>query len=150
MTMIEPNFFERHKKACIAAAIVILFFGTLAALWSWKGSPFVPEDSQEYKTLQGENNQLREENKGLRAETDAIKKERDGYQADLVKAGKLTADGIEKQKEATDNYAKDIATIGVDIPELDRCKRYCDSRANAGIPCRPDADAYCRLHGSGQ
>lgn len=131
-------------------AVILLFAVALASVWSFGGKLFVPEDSNAYKVLEGENNVLREENKGLRAEAEAIKMERDGYQADLQKAGKLTEDGIQKQKEATEDYAKQLTVIGVDIPELERCQRYCTSRANAGIACRPNADAYCQLHGSGQ
>lgn len=137
-------------KTKVLIALPIVFVVALLCVWTFKGGLWVPEDPNAYKVLEGENNVLREQNKSLRAEADAIKMERDGYRADLEKAGKLTADGIEKQKEATDQYAKDIATIGVDIPVMDRCMRYCDSRAGAGYPCRPTPADYCRVHYGGQ
>ena len=128
----------------------LLFVALLTAFWTFKGSLWVPEDSDDYKRLQGQNDQLREQNKELRIEAEAIKKERDGYQADLQKAGKLTEEGIQKQKEATEEYAKELTIIGVDIPELERCQRYCGKRADAGLPCRPDINTYCRLHSGSQ
>lgn len=133
-----------RAKVVIAALILVPLI--LALLWSYKGKLFVPDDPNAYKVLEGENNQLREQNKVLRAEADAIKMERDGYKADLEKAGKLTADGVQKQKDAVDNYEQEITAIGVDIPVMERCRRYCTSRANSGIPCPGGSDAYCKLY----
>ncbi len=130
----------------------LLFVALLTAFWTFKGSLWVPEDSNEYKRLQGQNDQLREQNVELRksyedsiAHGQALELQRDGLAADLEKYGQQAKDGIKKQEEATLQYEKDVAIIGIDMPAMARCERYCVSRADAGYPCKPTADAYCKL-----
>lgn len=142
-------------KVFIAAGLGILVL--LALLWSWRATRTVPEDDQAHRVLQGENNVLREQNAKLRkefsdafAKGEAVEMERDGLRADLERFGKQTAAGIEAQKQAAENYEKQLADIDVDLPKWARCKRYCASRAAAGYPCKPDDESYCKLRYFGE
>lgn len=141
-------------KTKVVIVGILLLLIAVAVLWSCRDTRPQIEDENGYKILQGENNALREQNAQLRKEFDdamakgqALELERDGLRADLEKYGKQAAAGAEKQKEAAEQYEKDIAVIGIDIPKLVRCKRYCTNRAELGYPCKPNADAYCDIHG---
>ena len=148
------NYFKQlSTKTKVVLAVFAILLIAVALFWSCYDTKPVIEDDNAYKVMQGENNILRQQNDALRQEKDALKshgealeKERDGLRAELEKFGKQAAAGVEKQKEAAQQYEKDIAVIGIDIPDMERCQRYCASRSAAGLPCQPNPDAYCRLH----
>lgn len=142
-------------KAVIVAFVLLLI--AVAVLWSCRDTRPAIEDDNAYKALQGENNVLREQNVQLRAsaaqheaKAQALELERDGLRAELERFGKIAADGVQKQKEAAEQYEKDMAIIDVDISQLERCHRYCANRAELGYACKPNADAYCQKHYGGR
>jgi len=135
--------------------IVALAASLIAAAFFFSGKDTRPaiEDDDAYKALQGENNLLREQNTGLRKEYEAaiakgqtLELERDALENELKRFGVKAAEGVKLQQEAAIQFEKDTAEIGIDIPPVDRCLRYCSHRAESGFPCRPNLETYCKRY----
>ena len=140
-------------KTKVIIVVIIAILISVALLWSCRDTKPAIEDDQSYKVLEGENNQLREQNAGLRKEYEelilkgqALELERDGLRVELERFGKQAAEGVKIQKEAAELYEKEMGVINIDVPAVDRCKRYCSSRAELGYPCRPNLDTYCERY----
>lgn len=132
------------------ALLILAVVGQAFWIFTRKPTRAEIEDDESYQQKLGENKQLELQNEGLRRERDeaisraqAKQMEIDRLNGDLQKYQKLTTEGQQKQEEAQKTYEQEMSIIGVDIPKFDRCIRYCDSRAGAGYPCKPNADAYC-------
>lgn len=137
-------------KGKVVLSLIVIVIGGTAFFWSCRSTIPTWHSESDYKAKEGENNILREENAALRKERDDLKAKGDakdllidGLNADLAKFSKQAADGAKAQQEAADQYEKDTAIIGIDIPKLERCQRYCFNRAGLGYPCKPDTATYC-------
>jgi hypothetical protein len=137
-------------KAVIIALIVILV--SVALLWSCRDTKPEIEDDAKYQELAGQNTILREENAKLRNSAQdlmlkgqAVELERDGLRAELEKFGRQAAEGVKIQEKAAEVYAQETDTIYVNLPAIDRCKRYCSTRAELDpkYGCKPNIDEYC-------
>ncbi len=98
----------------------------------------IAAEQAEIERLKDENDKLLQEAKTAFALGEAKGLEADALYAELAKYGKAAQAAAEAQKKASDEYEKELATISVDVPLLDRCRALCSERATVGYPCKPN------------